>query len=36
MALITDMRRENERYVVYKANELIAWYDTWVLKPEGE
>lgn len=36
MALITDMRRENERYVVHKANELIAWYDTWVLKPQDE
>lgn len=34
VALITDMRRDNERYVVNQANELIAWYDKWILKPE--
>jgi hypothetical protein len=34
VALITDMRRDNERFVVAQANGLIAWFENWILKPE--
>lgn len=34
VALIIDMRRDNEVFLANKVTELQNWYETWVLKPD--
>jgi hypothetical protein len=34
VALIIDMRRDNEIFLANQVTELQKWYDTWVLKPD--
>ena len=34
VALIFDMRRDNEKFLANQVTELQNWYMTWTLKPE--
>lgn len=34
VALIMDMRRDNEIFLANQVTELQNWYETWVLKPD--
>lgn len=34
IALIIDMRRDNEKFLVEQVTGLQSWYDNWILKPE--